>query len=411
MGWRDNLERVKMPDGRLLIGASFRGVPFFVASSNRGGGRRGVVQEIPFSEQPPFFSDTGRKAGTFPVDGYVLGDDYVAQRNKLQDALEGKAGAGTLVHPHYGVFLAVCTGYTTNENAITDGGVARFSIEFLKTSIIVPPSTRINHPAKVDTAAAAALEAAQEEMGTTTAYDVAGEPNFSLTSLSDELDAISGRLRNVLPPHVALASELAALSASLTVLSSTAASLVRTPADMFAQFATIFEDIGETLLSAPRDIMLALLETIAFVGSIPDALGSTATRVLERANQAQLRDQIRRILLAKASQLAAITTYETVEDAAQDSDAISALMDAQLATATATSYQEIAMLQAETNRAVPGDQVLAEIVTITLPVALPALRVAYRQYGSVTLEPDTLARNQIRHPSILSGTLSVLADV
>ena len=53
----------------------------------------------------------------------------------------------------------------------------------------------------------------------------------------------------------------------------------------------------------------------------------------------------------------------------------------------------------------------AEIVTITRPVAVPALLVAYRQYGSVELEPDILERNLIRHPSILSGTLSVLTDV
>ena len=411
MAWRDQLQRVRHPDGRNLIGATFRGVPFFVASSDHGGGRRGVVHEIPFSEDPPYFADTGRKAGTFPVEGYVLGNDYIAARNALQDALEAKAGAGTLVHPYYGTMQAACTGYNTRES-ITDGGVARFRIEFTRTSKAPPaPVETVDHPAQVDAAAAAALGATQEEMETTTEYDVDDEPNFSLTSLSDELSAVSTKMRTVLSPVVRSTSELAALSASLTILSSTATSLIRAPANMFDAFGNIFESIGDTLIDFPRTIMLALLDAIDFVGSVPDALGDTATRVLERANQAQLRDQIKRILLAKASQLAAITTYESVDDAESDSGSISDLLDEQLGTATATSYQELDLLQARANNAVPGAQVLAEIVTINLPVALPALLVAYRQYGSLDNEQDILDRNQIRHPSILSGDLLVLSDV
>lgn len=411
MSWRDNLQRVRHPDGRLLIGASFRGVTFFVSSSNRSGGRQGVVHVIPFSEKPPFVADQGRLTNTFPVTGYVLGDDYIAQRNALLDALEAVPGAGTLIHPFYGVMQAFCTGVTVGES-IVDGGIATFSLELTRTSDAPPaPTIVIDHPAQVDEAAGEALDASLEEMETTTEYDVDDEPNFSLTSLSDEVSAISDKLRDLLPAHVTITSELAALSASLTVLSSTATSLIREPADMFEAFANVFSSIGDTLLDAPRDIMLALLETIDFVGSVPDALGDTATRVLERANQAQLRDQIKRILLAKSSQLVAITDYDTVDDAELDSTTISGLLDEQTGTATANSYQEIAMLQARMNNAVPGAQVLAEIVTITLPIALPALLVAYRQYGSVELEQDILDRNNGRYPSILSGELSVQSDV
>ena len=86
MSWIEQLERVKHPDGRELIGASFRGVPFFVEDSARNGGRRKASKEF-IDQDIPRVTDLGKKGNDFRIEGYVLGADYMVQRDALLDAL------------------------------------------------------------------------------------------------------------------------------------------------------------------------------------------------------------------------------------------------------------------------------------------------------------------------------------
>jgi prophage DNA circulation protein len=141
--WREELRRVSF-GGKLLIGASFRGLPFFVDSSERAGGRRLVVHEFPLRDAP-FVEDLGRKARTFRVEGYVIGDDYLAQRDSLLTALEDVSGPGELIHPHHGALRASCVGVAVRETR-AEGGLATFAIEFAEA-----PAQGIAPVAAVDT--------------------------------------------------------------------------------------------------------------------------------------------------------------------------------------------------------------------------------------------------------------------
>jgi prophage DNA circulation protein len=120
MSWRDQMGP-----------ATFRGVPFFVDTAERSGGRRTVKHEYPNRDEP-FIEDMGRRAGSYPVEGYVLGADYLAARNALIAALETE-GPGELVHPYYGTLRVICSTFRVRE-AAGEGGVARLSIEFEQTT-------------------------------------------------------------------------------------------------------------------------------------------------------------------------------------------------------------------------------------------------------------------------------------
>jgi prophage DNA circulation protein len=61
-------------------------------------------------------------------------------------------------------------------------------------------------------------------------------------------------------------------------------------------------------------------------------------------------------------------------------------------------------------RAVPGDAVLARLVTVERPVAVPSLLLSYQLYGSVEREAELVDRNRTSHPGFMSGTLQALSD-
>ena len=85
--------------------ASFRGVPFWVETSDLSVGRRTVTHQYPQRDEP-FTEDLGRAAREYRFSAFVLGDDYIEQAKKLREALE-KPGAATLVHPEFGEIQVV----------------------------------------------------------------------------------------------------------------------------------------------------------------------------------------------------------------------------------------------------------------------------------------------------------------
>jgi prophage DNA circulation protein len=117
MSWRDN-----------LLPASFRGVPFYVEKHQRDGGRRVVPNEFPGRDQP-YPEDLGRKGRKFDIEAYVIGDDYMSNRDALLAACENQGTAGTLQHPWLGR-MQVKAGLNSMSETKTDGGMATFRLTF-----------------------------------------------------------------------------------------------------------------------------------------------------------------------------------------------------------------------------------------------------------------------------------------
>lgn len=406
MTWRDDLKRVTLADGRRLIGASFRGVPFLVEGSERSGGRRTEVHEFPFRDDPQV-DDLGRRARTFQVEGYVIGENYIPARDLLLEALEDVEGPGELVHPYHGIRRAVCTGVTVRESN-RDGGMAMFAIEFAEAPAqsartnIVPDFAQL-----VDVAATASLEAVSEDMEAD--YDTDGLPSWAVQSSADYLSDVADDLEQKLAPLAATTQELAELTAALELLRVQATSLVREPADTITAFMEALETLADATEDEPAAFVSALLEV--YNGAVMDlATATTATRERERANQEALMGAIRRILLGEAARLAALATYESLDEALDVRDAVLEAIDEQAETAGDSSYPALVELRARVVDAVPGDAALARVVTVTRNVTVPSILLAFQLYGSVDQEDDIVARNNAEHPGFLSGELEVLSD-
>lgn len=405
--FRDGLRRVRLNvNGRPadLIGASFRGVAFCIETVELATGRRVVVHEFPLRDDP-FVEDLGRRARKFKVDAYVLGDDYVAQRNTLLDALEAE-GPGALVLPSYDTKRAI--GDVTNvRETRADGGYAVITIEFVETPAQSPtPAIVDDAPGKVASSADAAHVATQAQFKAD--YDPAGLPAFALASAETAVTKASAALSSTLAPLVSDAQELANFNAQLAIITAQASTLVRQPEDLVSQFLGAITGLTTTAAAAPGAVKDALVDAYhEDLGALADAL--TATRARELANQLALQGALRRTMATEAARLAPFVPYASIEEATASRDEIAALLDEQAEGAGDTAYPGLVDLRAQVMRAVPGTTVFPRVITVTRRVAVPSLLLAYQLYGKVDQEQDVIARNRVRHPGFIVGELRVLS--
>jgi prophage DNA circulation protein len=392
--------------GRRLIGASFRGVAFFVEGGTRTAGRRTIVHEFPYRDDP-FVEDLGRRARTFPIEGYVVGDDYLAQRDALLSALEDTAGPGELVHPSYGVKRAICVNASVRESR-SEGGFAAFSIEFAETPAQSPSPTEVaDAPEQVSASASAATTASDAEFASR--YSVAGLPGFALESAATAFTRATTGVAELLAPIVQSTQELAELTGRVALMTAQAASLVRQPASVLAAFRDVIRGLVDTIAAAPGAVMEALIDACAVdLGRL--ALPNTSTRERELANQTALIGALRRTMAIEASQIAPNVPYVSIDEATSARDRIAAQLQEQAADAGDDAYPALVSLRSSLLRAVPGGSAFARVVSVTRNIPLPSLLVSYQLYGSVRLEQDIISRNAIQHPGFVVGDLKVLSD-
>lgn len=406
MTWREDLRRVNV-GGRQLVGASFRGVAFLVDSADRGGGRRAVVHEFPLRDDP-FVEDLGRKARTFRVDGYVIGDDYLAQRDALLAALEDVAGPGELVHPYHGARRAICVTLSVRETK-TDGGMAMFAIEFVEAPAQAPvPVEVVDAAEQVSDGADAAITATEAEL--VEQYDPTGLPAFALASAETALTRAAEALEEALAPAVTTTQELATLTSRVAILVARASSLVRQPTEILGELRAVITGLVDAAADAPGAVLDALADVFGVDLGDP-VVDTTSTRARELANQTALTSGIRRVIAIEAARLAPLVPYTSLEEATAARDLVAAEIEEQATTAGDTAYPALVSLRSELLRAVPGGTAYARVVAVTRNVATPSLLLAYQLYGSVDNEADILARNAVEHPGFVAGELQVLSDV
>ena len=110
----------------------------------------------------PYAEDMGRHAIRYNVTGYVIGPNYLREKEDLIQALEGE-DAGQFVDPYRGSMLMMCEryavietrekgGYCVFEMAFCEAGVAGNSLALLQTA------TRGDVNTKADAAAGAMSE-------------------------------------------------------------------------------------------------------------------------------------------------------------------------------------------------------------------------------------------------------------
>lgn len=367
MGWKDKLRD-----------PSFRGISFLIDNSEFDGGRRTVLHEYPQRDKP-YSEDMGRKARGFAVDGYVIGDDYMEQRDDLIKALE-EVGAGELIHPYFGTLQVTVKTFKVSESSI-EGRMARFSIVFDEAGERFFPNR--------ETDKVAAVSAAADEVSSQAADDFAD--SFSVEDASEYVatDAIS------------LFSTFAGTIGDAQNFVGDLTSLVKKPLSLAAQVQDLIASVGS----------LKTLLSISSFGSRSTSSSSSTQEKLKATNNEAATSLIRQTAVAEAAKAAAEETYETRSDALNERDEIVAVIDGEAeVTSSVNTYTALIDLRATLVQAVPQEG-LPELVSYPVLSTKSALVLAYEIYGNALRGDEIVRRNKVRHPGFVGvGNIEVVTS-
>lgn len=379
--------------------ASFRGVPFGVMGDEYETGRRVVVREYPFREQSSA-RDLGKKAESFSVEAFVIGDDYADQRDALLDALVNTAGPGELIHPRYGRRLlqvgSVSTSHTPN-----DGGVTKFRITFHEvddeqdgTGVVENLRQKLAEAVdRIDGLSASVFGDAFAAASTVTEFS---------TVLVDGVGDIMGA---VLAPGVSGIGAVTSFSQGVADIRAQARGLVSRPSDLATRLQNLFRQTRSgggfatlrNLQKAAR-LLAALLRPLAGTpGTVP---ADTEARVAGSLQLLTLGS-----LATSAADVAGKLTFDSIDSALEVRESVAAQIRELESLAHVFEGQlsrEYRDLRIRVARAVPprGSN-LSSIERYTMDADLPSLVVAYQLYGDLDRELDLVRRNNIRNPGLI----------
>jgi prophage DNA circulation protein len=386
---------------------SFRGAAFRTSRVEGEGGRRGVVHEFPQRDKPGY-EDLGRAVRRFTIDCWVGGEDYYAERDALQDALE-QLGPGTLVHPFKGTLTVAVENYRVSEEAAEGGGgIATFAISFVEAGEL--PAA----PAKADTAArsravaeAEAMFAAQEFGG---CFSVSGATGFVQSAAGDLVSgaalstSIAGGLLGGAGPA------LRAFDTGLRLLPENISGLLRSPIELGRSVVGLVQTVGALGNSVGRIAAFSWL--MRFGEDLDPVLGNTPARILQRDNQRAIVSLVTVAASTELVRAVASTTFASYEDAIETRDQAADQLDILAIRAAdagddgwAGSFDRLrrALVRDVTSRG----GTLARLQGYTPAHTEPALVIAQRIYGVpreiASRAAEIVARNAVRHPSLVPG--------
>lgn len=406
------------PWRKQLRPGSFRDVPFFVKSAQTQVGRRVAIHEYPQRDEA-YPEDLGLKADAFTVDVLVIGPDYFKARDALIEALK-KAGPGVLVHPYYGTRTVTLANPARISETIDEGGLARFSLDFVEAGDRIEPSDRPDTQASVESAADNALSAISADFAN--GFSLDGLPDFGAAAALDMAKGVMASLesaKNALVPDIGVLSDYMAAASGV---SSSLGGLIRAPAAYAQAVLGVFGSL-KALAKTPLNA-LASYRGMFDYGSKQSAVPTTTpSRVRQASNQAAMASLCRRAALIEGARVASRATLETYDQAVSNRDDLAARLDDEAAglvpapvgngTAAQTQqevseevYQALTALRVALVKDLTARSINAPRVTsVTLPSTMPALVAAYKIHGDPARADELISRNRsiVRHPGFVPG--------
>lgn len=415
---------------RQLREATFRGVSFRVDQHTASFGRRIVDHEFPLRDEP-YTEDLGRKQRVFSVTGYILGLDYMKDRDRLISACE-QEGPGSLVHPFFGTKNVECVSLEVSERK-DGGGYCEVSLTFHETARKALSMDTISIDRLRD-AKASTIDAATSDLDK--ALKTIKQAEYIVTSATNWVKKEATRMSKV-------AAQIQAFQANplgLTSLAYTVANLIDNAADLVlvpsllgvawvdalnAIRASIVEfegfDDAEHRKKVARNLKKVFVPFFSSRSENPPPNITTVGRTTETRNTHALTRFLETIAVATWGEIAGELSYTSSADAAAERRAIldkiepltvPGSAEASILPVSDDSFQALQALTYAVEDAVPSEQNAPELREVTLSAQLPSLVLAYDLYDSLDLETEIIARNGVRHPGFFpAGQALEVLDV
>lgn len=439
MSWKERLQP-----------ASFRGVPFFVETSDDEFGRRQVTHTAALVDVPTL-EDLGRAADIFQIEGYLIGDDYDLTRDELIKAVRDTAGPGRLVHPRYGDRSVGASGFRVRHDN-KEGRVCRFTVTFGEAGELSQPTEATDGPNALASRADEISEVAEESF--VDKFVATGFPQYVRDSATETLTTFGEYLSD---PAAYIGDAYSDVSGVFNQVNGYAAGAVDFISENVATYTRaagdFLGDIG-SLVGSPGDLASRITGMIRGVrgvfglssGSVlsgllaifPRSSGSrsaytsgtdpslppappaptpqpvTAGRSQVAVNDRAITAIIRQTVAAELGVVAVSQEYETLDDAIAVREAVAETIDSEAEAAESDEvYEQLVLERAEVIENLPApDQSTARIVQYQTPAIQPALLIAQTLYDDAKREQQIVTRNPIRHPGFVPGAsvLQVLSD-
>jgi prophage DNA circulation protein len=395
VSWRDELRQ-----------ASFRGVTFEVESHELTSGRRVQLHEYPLRDKP-YAEDMGRKARRCSIECFLLGADYLAAADQLEEALAA-SGPGALVHPWLGTRRVAVDEYRRRETT-REGGYVKFTITFVEAGQAAEPDAVTDTAWAVDQQADAAQAAIQQDLPTR--FRVAGLPEWvrqsalsRLLSVADDMQSVAGLAGLPVAMAEQLLSNLGLFRTEVLDLLSTPSALASRVASLCFGLSAFFDwsSVNWSSLNRYRSLRGYAADASAGRAALPAT--TTQARVCEADNRLAIDALVERTAVISSVRVASRLTYDTYDQAAALRTELAAAIDDAAATASDPVYRRLTDLRVALVRDLTARGAnLARLTTWTPSTTLPGLVVAHKIYGDATRAGEIVRRNHIRHPGAVPG--------
>jgi prophage DNA circulation protein len=398
--WRDELQP-----------ASFRGVPFWVDTDTTPVGRRTQVHEYP-QRNKPMVEDLGEITRIIQQAGFVIGDDCFFQRDNLLHALN-TPGEGILIHPWFGRMTVTATDCAVS-HARPDGGMVVFDLTFVEAGEKGYPAGVPNTARQLEVENESLLDSIIARYKS--AMALVNKAKMSITALQNGLAGVQMAIQREISQVTGLVSSVASLADMVMNFPDNLSSMLS------AQFSSMSADFDR--FSSSKREASSQCESAQAIAVLPPAAGGVATVAAVQAT----RDLVREVLIVYAVRVvsampvvlppAVLPAVPTVAQQAASpiqraevptADEVLALRDALVAVlweaALVAPFEHFERLQSvrklvkEHLTAVARASVL--MVTVTPKQSLPALVLAYQQFGDATRADEIVTRNSVAHPGFL----------
>ncbi|KQT66712.1 MULTISPECIES: DNA circularization protein [Pseudomonas] len=402
MNWRDR-----------LLPASFRGVGFWIDQAKTPVGRKGRLHEYP-QRDLPFFEDLGQQAKTHDLTAFIIGPDCLEQRDKLLKALE--QGRGELVHPWLGR-LQVKVGECDMTHTRQDGGLVTFALKFYPDQPLPFPTATVSTQkvllAKADGLLGSAVARFEQAMTLIKAARI------GITNLRNSLTGVYEVIKEQLKPLIEQYRQITELVKAVKEL----------PKEVAAEFKGLLGDIKELKAFAKEGYRGVIADVSQQLEAIrkADAPKITTGKDTNAAAQA-MADLVQDTLIVKVAQWVASMPVATRALQLPSTPTVAQQAHQQVTRPEVPATDDLQALQKDLVEALQGaknkadpdhyqaisdvqDALVAHLkavassgvrlVSKSFQESLPALVIAYKQFGDATRVTEVVQRNGVTNPLYL----------
>lgn len=402
MNWRDR-----------LLPASFRGVGFWIDQAKTPVGRKGQLHEYP-QRDLPYFEDLGQQAKTHDLTAFIIGPDCLEQRDKLLKALE--QGRGELVHPWLGR-LQVKVGECDMTHTRQDGGLVTFALKFYPDQPLPFPTATVSTQkvllAKADGLLGSAVARFEQAMTLIKAARI------GITNLRNSLTGVYEVIKEQLKPLIEQYRQITELVKAVKEL----------PKEVAAEFKGLLGDIKELKAFAKEGYRGVIADVSQQLEAIrkADAPKITTGKDTNAAAQA-MADLVQDTMLVKVAQWVASMPVATRAMQLPSTPTVAQQAHQQVTRPEVPATDDLQALQKDLVEALQGaknkadpehyqaisdvqDALVAHLkavassgvrlVSKTFQESLPALVIAYKQFGDATRVTEVVQRNGVTNPLYL----------